>query len=377
MTTLNKIRGLLLEEVTIHLLRASGYCTVCSPAGDPTLWEHPVGTLHVRGRGESHQIDAIASFFLSPPFSHPQRLLVEAKYHHDMRQKTGIEVIRNGVGVLKDVSEYWATSTALKGRKDPNHRYPRPIPQTRYHYQYAVVSNTGFTLDAEQYAYAQDVALIQVGRSQYFAPVLEAIRSLNQHAFGSTDAGQIPINESDLRVAVREYLDAGVSQHAITMGLTDDARGAVSNVCQLSREIQVGLAATTPSGFTIFIVASPQFRDHIHSIFDQSNSSRDQITGSIERDDDRRGWLVRIGDQDLFSFDMPPRVLELHLRQQPLGEPEADQGDIVFQAWLVNLDDRLNLGRPNAIGAISMRASRAEVEQFLREQRDARERNPG
>jgi len=54
-----QIRGMLLEEVALHLLRRSGYRTVDAPGNDPTLCNVGAG-LAVRGRGSEHQIDAIA-----------------------------------------------------------------------------------------------------------------------------------------------------------------------------------------------------------------------------------------------------------------------------------------------------------------------------
>ena len=99
-----QIRGLLLEEAVLHLLRKSGYKTIDIPGADPTLGTCGAG-IFVRGRGGKHQIDAIADFLIHQPFSNPNRLLVEAKcfFRRDVR----LPELRNAVGVLKDVSEHW------------------------------------------------------------------------------------------------------------------------------------------------------------------------------------------------------------------------------------------------------------------------------
>jgi hypothetical protein len=98
---------MLLEEVLLHLLRGTGYRTVESAGTDPTLQDSNFG-LQVRGRGSEHQIDAVADFKIPHPFSHPHRLLVEAKCYE--KGRVGIEVPRNAVGVLKDVTEFWVTA---------------------------------------------------------------------------------------------------------------------------------------------------------------------------------------------------------------------------------------------------------------------------
>src|SRR5262245_44809312 len=105
MARLTNIRGMLLEEALLRLLEGTGYRTVLAPAHDPTLRDGPAG-LKVRGRGSDHQIDAISDFQAPPPFSHPQRLLVEAKCF-DPGVRVGLPVVREAVGVLKDVSEFW------------------------------------------------------------------------------------------------------------------------------------------------------------------------------------------------------------------------------------------------------------------------------
>jgi hypothetical protein len=69
---------MLLEEALLRPLSVSGYETVERADGDRTLHDGPSG-LEVCGRGGNHQIDAVADFAIGHPFSHPQRLLLEAK----------------------------------------------------------------------------------------------------------------------------------------------------------------------------------------------------------------------------------------------------------------------------------------------------------
>ncbi len=68
MAKIPQIGGMLLEEVILHLIAVSGYKGVTETQNDPTLCIRKKDkALCVRGRGEMHQIDAIADFFLSPP----------------------------------------------------------------------------------------------------------------------------------------------------------------------------------------------------------------------------------------------------------------------------------------------------------------------
>lgn len=158
MPSKEQLKGVILEEIVLYLLQKSGYDTVLEPGNDPTIVSTAAG-LAVRGRGCLHQIDAIADFTMRPPFSHPSRLLVETKCY-DPGRPVGLAVIRNGAGVLKDVNEYW--TEAHGARK-------------RFHYQYAVVSTSPFTREAQAYAFAQDVYLLPLGASAYLGSLLVAI----------------------------------------------------------------------------------------------------------------------------------------------------------------------------------------------------------
>jgi hypothetical protein len=154
-------RGMLFEEAVLHLLRISGYTPVLARNGDPTLDDTQPAGIAVIGRGARHQIDAIADYRIGQPFSHPQRLLVEGKCYTN--KNIELHVVRNSVGILKDVSEYWATADGIP----KNHR--------RYHYQKAIFSATPFTAPAQRYAFAHDLYLFPIARSEYFKRVRDAI----------------------------------------------------------------------------------------------------------------------------------------------------------------------------------------------------------
>jgi len=125
-----------LRSRSFLLLRATGYRIVEDDGNDPTLETGSAG-LNLHGRGTDHQIDAIADFIVQHPFSNPQRLLVEAKCY-ERNTPVGLPVVRNALGTLRDVSEFWVRERPTGG---PGGGIPRP----RYHYQYAVFSATRFT----------------------------------------------------------------------------------------------------------------------------------------------------------------------------------------------------------------------------------------
>lgn len=163
MARISQIKAVLLEEAILFLLRDSAYQPVREipniNAVDQYLENGSAG-INVLGRGESHQVDAIADFIFTPPFTNPLRLLCESKYRE--QAKVGIEVVRNAVGVKKDVEEYFRPNRA-------------DMPAYRHHYQYAVISTTGFTDRAQNYAFAQDIYLLDLNSDVYHQGFLDLI----------------------------------------------------------------------------------------------------------------------------------------------------------------------------------------------------------
>jgi hypothetical protein len=100
----------------------------------------------------------LGEFAFTPAFSLPVRLFLEAKYY---RTPCRLDVVRNAHGVVHDVNENFAT-------------LPTTRPRRRYQYSYALFSANGFTAEAQQYALAHQLSLVDLSGSS-FAWLLESI----------------------------------------------------------------------------------------------------------------------------------------------------------------------------------------------------------
>lgn len=182
------IRGAILEEIVLHLLEMVGYRTV--KAGEEGTLPGHAG-LEIQGRGEVHQIDALAAFDHTPPFMYPLRLLVEAKCYKP-KNTVGIDVVRNAVGVLKDISENYFSYSTSSEPKDS-------IKAPRYNYLSAIFSTSGYTENAVKYAIAHQIFLIQYQKVYALKPVIKALLKLNEsHIFA--------INSPEINRRVRERI---------------------------------------------------------------------------------------------------------------------------------------------------------------------------
>jgi hypothetical protein len=289
MATISGVRGLLLEEAILFLLKASGYRTIEDTSADPEILHKGPAGMEINGRGGKHQIDAIADFHLSAPFSYPQRLLLEAKCYSDT-YKVGIEVVRNAVGVLKDVSELWVTKKTGVPAKP------------RYHYQYAIFSASGYTKDAERYAYAQDIYLINLHRTRYLEPIINAIRSITHHTFGATAWNRIDIRLSDLREAIRRSINEGslVEQlREISQGIDVEQFENLTNSCMRLGESYLAMISNR---FPVFLAPAPNVNFQLLKTIQFV-----RVRWDID------GWYIYTeDDQKIFSFDLPLELFSLY-----------------------------------------------------------------
>ena len=141
------LRGYVLEEVLARLLSESGYRLLVEASQDADALKDGRHGLLARGRGSDHQADALGELLVPTPFSLPIRLFVEAKFKGD---PIGISDVHNALGVVSDVNEHFASDA------------PRDFPLRRHHYRYALFSVSGFTEDAQKYALAHQISLIDL-----------------------------------------------------------------------------------------------------------------------------------------------------------------------------------------------------------------------
>ena len=170
--SLSSNKGAILEEVILHLLDKLGFRIVA--AGEEGTRKGSAGT-EVQGRGEWHQIDAFAAFDYTPAFIYPLRLLFEAKCYSKKFQ-IGVDVVRNAVGVLKDISEnYFSFSSSP--------RTVEPVMVPRFNYVSAIFSTSGYSATAQRYAIAHQIFLVQYRNNYLFAPISQGLIALKKGDF--------------------------------------------------------------------------------------------------------------------------------------------------------------------------------------------------
>jgi hypothetical protein len=270
---------MLLEEVVLKFLEANGYTTVANAGTDPTLRNGPAG-LQVLGRGTKHQVDAIADYRFSPPFSHPYRLLVEAK---SIDGSVGLGVVRNALGVVRDVSEFWVD------REQP-----------RFHYQYAVFCDTKFSTPSQDFAFVQDIFLLPLADTATLRPVTAAVRAVQLPARLQISSTRL----NDLRQMLRQALRTGLVAAEIEF---------LRTVVEAARAIDGALIGMALNGMPLFLVPAP-------GVNVRALAPRTDVRIRLHQG----AWYLETLDGGrLFSFDLPERLFAQYAERETLGRRAA------------------------------------------------------
>ncbi|MFI6644421.1 hypothetical protein [Streptomyces sp. NPDC050504] len=242
------LRGYLLEEVLAWMLRSSGFEVLTHRDDhdkDPwkVLKEDKNGLL-VRGRGAWHQVDALGQFRYVPPFSLPVRLFVEAKYLTSA--PVGLPTVRNGHGVIHDVNEGETTTLAPLG---PNR------PRTRYRYNYAIFSTSGFSKEAQDYALAHQISLIDLS-----VPDFAVLRNLVRRTADAIHAALevTPAAQRPKVYAMRQYLRGPLlDMYTDDVVLAEVFRGPLDHLASALRSrSKLGLVLAFPAAPFVLGLAS-------------------------------------------------------------------------------------------------------------------------
>ncbi|MFE5257967.1 hypothetical protein [Streptomyces coelicoflavus] len=241
MVRLQTLRGYLLEEVLAWLLRSSGYRLLTEKddaARAPwKVLEKRKHGLVVRGRGAWHQADTLGEFPYVPPFSLPIRLFAEAKFTHP---KVGLPTVRNGHGIVHDLNENVVTTW---GNGSGPHR-----PRARYHYSYAIFSTSGFTQDAQEFALAHQISLIDLSLPD-FKVLCDLVRVAAKSVYDATRS-MLPSQQPTV-YEIRNYL----RRHLLN--LWDEPAADAPSVTDPLDTLAAGLRRRSSLGLVLAFPAAP------------------------------------------------------------------------------------------------------------------------
>jgi hypothetical protein len=276
-----QLRGLVLEEIILILLSKAGYRILKS--GEDTSIRDGASGLETQGRGEWHQVDALVAYDHTPAFLYPIRLALEAKAYLPTPKsngKVGIGVIRNAVGVVKDLNENYFSDRE------------QTLKLKRYNYVYSIFSLSGFTENAQRYAVAHQIYLIQYHHNYLF----DNIKNLLSQLEGTT-ARQL--RQLDIRKGLRSVLE-NPDQHR------GNLQEIFRNEAEFIRELldEVGYI-----GSSYFGLLNGEYPIHIFSERPINNLDRDEYEIPIWVDENGM-VIIELMNNNLY-FELPEVVAQI------------------------------------------------------------------
>jgi hypothetical protein len=192
MASIPQIRGALLEEIVLFLLARSGYRRVV--VGEEGTHNGNAG-MEVDGRGSQHQIDALVAPLYSYTFVYPIRLMVEAKCQ---ARPVGLATVRSVVGTVTDINQNYFVAPVRRGRE---------IRGQRFNYHAAIFAANGYSDDAERYAIAHQVFLIDYTHVASLRPVVDVLLTLGFEDFGEPARVRRKHGLKDIRNGFRDVIE--------------------------------------------------------------------------------------------------------------------------------------------------------------------------
>ena len=220
----------------------------------------------IQGLGEAHNADVLLEPPVQTPFYSKTRLLIECK---EYRTKIGLNVIRSALGLREDINHFNIVDVnELTERRQQNRRAVSPI-HDRYSYQVAVASLNGFSTQAQKFAAAYRIPLIEFNKLPFW------------HDFCNT------IGYDELRFNARRIIFDDINSETRLIDLAD----------QIGQRMAV---AITSSGQILFLYHTTNERIR----FDRKYS--------LHWSNPQSPWTLRTGEET-YLFQLPDGILKTWL----------------------------------------------------------------
>ena len=166
-------RGKAFEILIKRMLMNVGFSEVYSDG--VYIFDGTAGQM-IQGLGEAHNADVLLQPPVQIPFYIPTRILVECK---DYIHPVGLNTIRSALGLREDINHFEVVDVnVLKNRKSTRRPKNSVYEYTRYFYQVAVASMSGFTKQAQEFAATHRISLISLSNMPFWASFNESFNSV-------------------------------------------------------------------------------------------------------------------------------------------------------------------------------------------------------
>lgn len=198
-------RGKAFELFVKHLLLKVGFLEVNSDG--LYIFDGSPGQM-IQGLGEAHNADVLLEPPVQTPFYAPSRLLIECK---DYKRRVGLNTIRSALGLREDINHFdIVDANELMNRR--SQRRSGNVCYSRYLYQVAIASLSGYTYQAQNFAATHRISLIEFDKF----PFWRDLAYIMQMGYGEDDYHRGNVLDVDERHVIEVAENVG-SQMALAI----------------------------------------------------------------------------------------------------------------------------------------------------------------
>lgn len=172
---------LLVKQILMHI----GFSEVKSD--QLYIFDGTAGQM-IQGLGDAHNADVLVEPPVQTPFYSPSRLLVECK---DYRSPIGLNVLRSALGLREDINHFDIVDMKELNARRSNRRSGIVHDFSRYSYQVAVASMSGFTKPAQNFAATHRIPLIEFNKMPFWHEFCRLAGSENRSSRAGVQAHSI------------------------------------------------------------------------------------------------------------------------------------------------------------------------------------------
>jgi hypothetical protein len=293
-----KLRGYLLEIIIAKLLYENGFIEINQELAERVRITR-VGFIEFKGRGGWHQIDCPFDYKNYLPFINPIRLLAEVKFYKGKIQKN---IIRESIGVLKDIQENYYANNLIDIRKN------------RYTELGVLFSASGFSDEAEMLAFAHNIKTISYNNVPLMREIIEQIEFIEERFLscrGCISEG----NQSDFVTQFKQLINIDLNetpnllyQFIQRFDIPEGLNNAITDLKNAIRVIHCNFIANTSGGALMHFISDYNFPKEL---FLNTDTQTVQVYYEILPNNSRRFWMVFSEDNQRRRFYFnPPESLE-------------------------------------------------------------------
>lgn len=222
----------------------------------------------IQGLGEAHNADVLLEPPVQTPFYSKTRLLIECK---DYRTKISLNVVRSALGLREDINNFNIVDMAeLKARRRQNRRVLPPIFD-QYSYQVAIAALSGFTTQAQEFATAYRIPLIEFNKLPFWNEFCQTVG----------------------------YSDFHFNARRVYFDMIDSENRLLELADKIGQRMAV---AITNSGQMLFLYHTTDEHIHFNEYY------------SLHWEDSKEPWILR-SDQEEYLFQLPESILKVWLNK--------------------------------------------------------------